>query len=941
MSAVKAVVNPDKPDFLTILPPYPPSPAPPAIEPPAHHTPGSSPAQHRLSPVLENVALPASPISVEKSQAIDTDDAELAQDDGEELPAAADVSAAIDEAMEEEAEAIVQVETEESREQAEEDEPTHEEEHHEAVPPSPKRSVARHRPSLAPLSTIASSQPLDNSPEFDTSAVPLPAPLPNSVTAHELSILEEVSEEWSAEDPPAPLPATTAIDLPLPGDDSPLPPPAASLIFAAAPLLPTASIAAPPITHRPAPRPRASLPASRPAHLLPANHPSHPRPRARASLAAPPTAASWEPSQPLAKKNAEEKGVKEADEEQKRRVREMKEERERKAAERVEAQKSKAAVSGTRTRKVSLAPVPVKEEAAEALEKGEGETEKLAQEAAELLAALQAPIEVEVEAPTSVVPPTPPTCRDDPPSPPPPAAADDTPPSPVFPTFAFDGDTTLPSMGAPLDLGASGLGSQLQRERGGVTSTPAKRKAVEEEEEQGQEERGANDDGSPIPETGREQQKKARRTTLAVSALPSLAEVVEVSVEATTDEAVETSASGPVEKPKPRRRPSRVSFASTDDHDHMVSFALAAPPTTSATSSTAAQGKAVRVTLVAPEFLAPTTNLRQSFSGTSSLSLSTSQRRPARVSLGPLSATVEQSQSILSASTSAALSASSSTHTLPRCRPSTVAPALEAERPSAATSLVPPAATAEQISNSLEASTLSRSHRRASRVSLAPPPPTPPSTRPTTADTLAVETVVSAANLKVSTSRRASRVPLDDAPPPSSTTAHAPPAPPPPPPAVKRPIFSSSVPPSSTIPLLTTSTSLSASLSSATRPHHPPIKAPAIPAPISHLTLPASFHFAASDAERDAEKERRREERERRERVAEEKVRERKGKREREGGGWAAGVKGKKEKVERPQKREEREEKAREVEVKAQTEAGRAEGAKVRSRLLSSPSLRR
>lgn len=69
----------------------------------------------------------------------------------------------------------------------------------------------------------------------------------------------------------------------------------------------------------------------------------------------------------------------------------------------------------------------------------------------------------------------------------------------------------------------------------------------------------------------------------------------------------------------------------------------------------------------------------------------------------------------------------------------------------------------------------------------------------------------------------------------------------------------------------------------------PPVEPRPKPKPtvVGGVTLPASFSFAASSAERDAERQHRLEERERREKAAEEAVLEKKRKRELSASAWA------------------------------------------------------
>ncbi|BGP12329.1 hypothetical protein JCM10213v2_000242 [Rhodosporidiobolus nylandii] len=884
-------------------------------------------------------------------------------------------------------------------------------------PPPVKTFPPRYRPSLAPLPHVGPAPPLNDPESPDPAPQVSLSPPPASVAAAELSVVAEVEEEPTLESGAALLP----VEHPQEASSAPLDPaprPALRPLPNAAPLsssslansLPPSLV--PPTLVPPASRkPRASAAAalSRSTTALPADRPSQRRRTLGASL--PPSAA------PL--KRSEKAPLKFDDEEEAKRkkVREAKEERERKAAERKAGQATKAtepppAKKARVSALPALAAVPAHEpvKLVEAQKKGDEKEEDakkltLVKEAEDLLAALNAPVDLEQE--HSAEGQTPDVSASHIP--------DDTPPSPALsaPRFAFDGDMTLPAMGAPLDLDNSfgsagrdgGLGVSLGPgaaglRRAGVTSTPArpmKRKAVDVEEpaveEESAEEMLQRQEGV---EPREQERKKARRATLAVP-LPPLAEKASVEV-VSSSTAIDLvpkqednlplphSVAEPAQ-PKPRRRPSRVSLAPGEFTLALagsVSFSLAAPappPATAEVEARPVKGKAVRVSLVAPALPQPAGS-RKSLSASTSTAkdtLSRSQRRASRVEV-PV---VEQSQVALAQSTTLSASVALSRSTSNALRTSLVPPADDyttgpatslafatstslshSTRRASRVSLAPPAAGAHvsprvpeqpveqplsssqrrasrvslappaevapvapvepghvQEKVSAEEEALSRSHRRASRVSLAPPPPTPPSRRSVEQQ---VEAELAALEpppemLRLSTSRRASRVPIEaEAEEQVNSAPSAPPAQPPSK-AADKPVFSVSTsshhapPPNSALNASTSSRAAA--------------KAPAVPPPVSHLTLPGPFTFAApkSAAEREAERQRRAEERKKREERAEQALQEKKRARQAGGSSWA--VKGKTEK--KTEKGKER------VRPREDEDYGRKEGAK-RPKLASS-----
>ncbi|GAA5827142.1 hypothetical protein JCM11251_001138 [Rhodosporidiobolus azoricus] len=648
----------------------------------------------------------------------------------------------------------------------------------------PVLTPKRHRPSLAPLPQVGAL--LDELPEV----------LAVEPGAENLSVVAETVEGHEASEE-SPLSVQEPACFAVIPEESAASPPAASSTAPAAPTHIASTSAAVPISTLPPPtadpsarKPRSSLASAalptRPAHLLPPSHPAHRR--ASLFMSVPPAVTS--------KKRAEEgKGEREpGQEEKKRKVREAKEERERKAAERA-ATKHVVGGSAPLARSIQGKPSVLTPASAEPLQEKESAVDTLVQEAEELIAALVEPAPAE-QSPAADADAS--ARHDD----------DDTPPSPFdnalegdvpIPVFAFDGDTTLPAMGAPLDDDRLLVGGGAGAGGGAVTSTPArpmKRKVIEAEavaeEEMEQEEQNERSEVAKEEELAlAHQRKKARRTTLAVHALPPVQEDVEASIEVVAgreavvrvesvvkvEEEVAESAQAvaPVEldsRQPPRRRPSRAALASTDSYS--VSFALAAPVQADALSASTSR-KAVRVSLLPPGRVEPPpivsrSSLRKSLPASTTSSngpssvLSRSQRRASRMSLGPplkphppactstssTSATT-QSVSLSTASTfetthSASLSASV---TLPRShrRASRVSLAPPVEEP-----VLPPPGL--PIEPSQPDQPLAKSKRRASRVSLAPPPTDAAS------ETNVSEVLLSTDQLPAPSQRRASRVSL-------------------------------------------------------------------------------------------------------------------------------------------------------------------------------------
>ncbi|GAA5992655.1 hypothetical protein JCM11641_004239 [Rhodosporidiobolus odoratus] len=345
------------------------------------------------------------------------------------------------------------------------------------------------------------------------------------------------------------------------------------------------------------------------------------------------------------------------------------------------------------------------------------------------------------------------------------ALQDDTsPPDVSASNFDLDADMSLPQMGAPLDLarlGGGGLSASVrERGRGGVMSTPArgvKRKVVQEEEKEGEEAEEARREVGLAGQNGVDDQKiegggnRARRTTLAAGSLAPVQEQeetstedgvivalrvepeveFEVEVEVKQEEADENVAPPPPtehalpastcsvpQQPKLRRRPSRVSLAlpAGDDTHNLsssVSFALAAPVSLSQSQSQAPRpGKAIRVSLVAPEAPKPAKPKRASLSASvpTLTALSKPQRRVSRVStareLPPPDVASVEPASTSSTQAPARPSLAPIPHAQPEqpiCFTATDSTCTPAPPPCLATS-----------------TTLSRPLRRASRVSLGP-----------------------------------------------------------------------------------------------------------------------------------------------------------------------------------------------------------------------------
>ncbi|BGP44395.1 hypothetical protein JCM10450v2_000206 [Rhodotorula kratochvilovae] len=691
-----------------------------------------------------------------------------------------------------------------------------------ASPPPPAKPLpVRHRPSLVRLPQGPAHPPI-----LEEEPIVVPAAIVAPAVAVEL--LPKVEEEEEDE---------AASSAPPPSEDQPAPPavpaqPTPPAISAA----PTAPGLSPPAP-APLPAPAAAPPAAPPkplARSLPSSRAPPPptaKPAAalRASLAPAPGPA------PAAKKPPGAKGVPAADEAARQRVREAKAERERVARERRERVEREVEERRGRGRE----------------EKGKGKgkgrevpaVEQAAQEKRQPAPYHAVVSAVACSASTSAEP------------------LDDLP----APAFAFDADSSLPPMGAPLELASpvrDALGAELRAVAGaaGVTSTPArpmKRKASEEPVEE--------DAPQEAPE-----KRKARRTTIAVQGAPAALQQEGTSdaVKVEPQREILAPAPAPVEpRDKTRRHPSRVSLAPPAATDFTASTSA---PSSAPLVARPSKGKAVRVSLLPP---IPDDRPVDLVASTSSAapSLSRSQRRASRVSfaLAPAPVLLEESAEETQAGLSTSLSASTS-------------------------------------------------RRRTSRISLAPPPPTPPSAH-VLASVVEVEraedTLARAPDgLKAST-RRASRVfaiveeeveeAAAPAPAPISLAASLPASHP----APAAPHNSLS---SSTSRALAASAACALS-SSACRAPTPSVTAPAPPARatsspvrapppglvLGGVTLPSSFSFAesATAVEREAEKARRAEERERREKAAERVLEDKKRKREGEGA-WSvavAGAQGKKE----------------------------------------------
>ncbi|GAA6009010.1 uncharacterized protein JCM10292_001756 [Rhodotorula paludigena] len=697
----------------------------------------------------------------------------------------------------------------------------------------------RHRPSLAPLpqagpalSMMAALGDLPEShvtggvedgpasvaqvvPDFDAAQSPVPAhaqpahspvpvtavPLLRSPPSLPVASTSAPGPLSLATEPPAPV---SALSAPANSDPSANSGSDEAVTGPAAPPQPS--------TSRPPP-PRPAVPA-RPAHLLPKNHPAHPRKSLAASLIRPDPAPLPSVSGAAPKKRAEDKGVKSADEDARRRVREAKEERERKARERRE-KAEKAAREQAEARRSERAAADEASRAKKALA-----SSQVKADAPKVTPVAEEPVEP-AQAATEAPPFSPPASIE---------------PLADPPVFAFDADSSLPAMGAPLDFVTSlGLDTELLLPAGvaggrsGVTSTPArpvKRKMVEEEDPP----RGTGQ-AQPMPQEA-QVKKRARRSTLAV---PSAAELVEAAEPETLppaqvkEEEVDETVDLPAATKQPRRRPSRVSLAGPAPSVAALSAPVALVPTAEPLLPRPSKGKAVRVSLLPPLPDDKAASRASLSASTSSASLSRSQRRVSRVSFA--------------------------------LAPGESAPA------AVPLSVLPEEAAAEQaISSTSTGSARSTSGRRASRISLAPVPSSPPRQEASPVEQHHAETLPQAinANRLHSSTRRASRlfVPIEEEPTPVASTSSLPPV------------------TATALPLSDHATSAAAVPFVEPRPKPKPTV-------VGGVTLPASFSFAASSAERDAERQHRLEERERREKAAEEAVLEKKRKRELSASAWA------------------------------------------------------
>jgi len=562
---------------------------------------------------------------------------------------------------------------------------------------------------------------------------------------------------------------------------------------------------------------------------------SRPLPPVASSSTLPP------PAQPTTKRPSAEKGVRDVDEEAKRHVREAKAKRERATCARQDQLARDAAARKTVQRYNKGA----------AHDKVESAQVKKATRAAANEPA-PAPVPAPAPAPVPAPAPAPASTRtslerservgSEP--------HDDSP----LPVFAFDADSSLPPMGAPLDFalpdrerGRLGLGADEAQVQD-VTSTPArpvKRKTGGELAVEKVVSRAA-----PQLEV-----ETSRRTFVSTSApVPSRDEPV---AEAPGEVKLEERADGdepdpaPVAHVKPRRRASRISLAQGGSSDLAASTSSALGP-----GAGLSTGKAVRVVLVAPAPADPGADatagpaLLAASVSSSTGALSRSQRRASRVPV----------DSITVAGAAA-----------PPVRPAPPNP--------------------------------STSSRRAGRSSLAPPPPTPPTRH--AQGTLVVEptraeetlSLFASGSLNTST-RRASRVftVVEEL-----VTAQGPAM------AATSSALRASVPsaPLKNSDSASTSRPRSASTS---QPHvssgivahtHTYVEPPRVPPPpgkvIGGVTLPSSFSFADAESElaimREAEQLRRVAERERREQAGKEADEERKRKRGDGGSAWAvAGV---------------------------------------------------
>ncbi|GJN92064.1 hypothetical protein Rhopal_005092-T1 [Rhodotorula paludigena] len=640
-------------------------------------------------------------------------------------------------------------------------------------------------------------------PSIDVEEPLSPAPpLPTVQSSPSFAARDHHAASSPPPTPPTPEPPALVPVVPAPSDSAP-----------SASRASVEAVAAPPqpSTSRPHP-PRPAVPA-RPAHLLPKNHPAHPRKSLAASLIRPDPAPLPSVSTAAPRKRAEDKGFKSADEDARRRVREAKEERERKARERRD-KAEKAARDQAEARRSERAAA---DEASRAKKALASSLVKTVEPRATLVA--EKPV-APAQAASEAAPPSLSTLAE---------------PLAEPPVFAFDADSSLPAMGAPLDFVSSlGLDTELLLPAGvacgasGVTSTPArpvKRKAVEEKESP----RGTGQ-APPMPQEA-QVKKRARRSTLAV---PSAAELVEA-IEPETlpaaqvkEEEVDEAVDLPAATKQPRRRPSRVSLVDPAPSVAAPSAPVALVPAAEPLLPRPSKGKAVRVSLLPP---LPDAAPRASLSASaSSVSLSRSLRRISRVSFA-------------------------------------LAPG-ESAPVAVPLSILPEKAAGEQTyPSSSTALARSTSGRRASRISLAPVPSSPPRQEASPVEQHHDETLPPATtvNRLHSSARRASRlfVPIEEEPTPVAST--------------------------SSLPAVTANTALPPS-DHATPAAAAPLVEPrpkSKPTVVGGVTLPASFSFAASSAERDAERQHRLEERERREKAAEEAVLEKKRKRELSASAWA------------------------------------------------------
>lgn len=311
---------------------------------------------------------------------------------------------------------------------------------------------------------------------------------------------------------------------------------------------------------------------TRPAHILPKNHPAHRRRPLTAAVAATDSLAQ-------AKKLPEQKGVKQVDDELKRKVRGAKADREKKVKERREKAEAEAA-------RKAAARKEVKDR------EGSGKTRKRREE--EVVDKQRREEKGDIlDRGTStglcetVQPATQPATQPEPKQPPCAPAQFGCVPLPFLgsftptPTLAFDADMSLPAMGAPLDYaGKPESGDALTQ----VTSTPARPKkrhlTVEEP--------AAMPSASANLEVEINEVKRARRMT---SAMPAFEMIETIKEEEENDAPLLPSALdiGP-------RRASRVFVAPTAARPVSITTGTA----TQTLPLNPSKGRAVRVSLLPP-----------------------------------------------------------------------------------------------------------------------------------------------------------------------------------------------------------------------------------------------------------------------------------------------------------------------------------------------------